>query len=458
MDRSLARIDRRLTGAGVVTYHRRAVIRTVCVFVVACCVLVAGCEQTTHASIAKWETSKKGPEKLRRTLTDRGLDPDLSAHAAEVLIRKLEDEYVRTTLAAMAAERREKVVAKLAPRLWDMARLEGEMAQPTQRQQMGKDALYDIRAWADAATRDVIDGYLTDWLTGGYYEGRAEAGRHTGVQILRALGRRAGERLIAEANRIIAAPDQAGKRRKIGDQLLLGLAVSGSPDAVKLVLDIYAMDRGDETLPARAMSALYRAYLDTAGQYALADPAALVPHVARLAEIAKDDGNRAQIANDAVALIRAAGLPHCLEPLLGMINHRHRDPRFLWVGVNNALRCGGAAALERVAAAIPTTGTYEHEVIGGAVWGTFASLGQRDEFIAAARGMLASKSWVGRWIAIETLGVLAVKGDADRLAALASDPARLTGYWGDQSQLPKRERKLEPTVGQRAGEIAQSLR
>jgi hypothetical protein len=445
-----------------VTYHRGAVphpkILTVLVAAIACCLVTAACEKTSHESIEKWETSKKGMGKLKEAFTDRSLDPDLSAHAAEVLLRKLEDSYVRTTFEQMDSARRAKVIEKLAPRLWAMARIEGEMTAPSQRQQMAKDALVDLRAWVEPATRDQIDGYLTDWLTGGYYEGRASAGRHTGAQIIRMLGPRAGERLIAEANRVIAAPDQGSKRRKLGDELLLGLAVSGSPEGVKLVLDIFAMDRGDATLPDRAMGALYHAYLDAGGQYPLAEPAALQPHVARLAEIAKDDGNAPQVANDAVALMRAAGMPHCLEPLLGMIAHPHRNPRFLWVAVNNSLRCGGPAALARVSELIPTSGSYHHKDLGGSTWETFKSLGARDGFIEAARPLLGSKSWVARWIAAETLGALSAKSDADGVAKLAGDKARLVGYWGDQSELPKAQRKPEPTLGQRASEIAATLR
>lgn len=425
---------------------------------VACLLLVVACEKTTHDAIEKWETTKKGEGKLKDTFTDRSIDPDLSAHAAEVLLRKLEDTYVRTTFEQMESGRRGKVIAKLAPRLWTMARIEGEMTAPSQRQMMAKDMLVDLRAWADQAARDQIDGYLTDWLTGGYYEGRAEAGRHTGAQIIRMLGARAGERLIAEANRIIATPDQGAKRRKLGDELMLGLAVSGSPEAVKLVLDIFAMDRGDETLPDRAMAALYRAYLDSGGAYPLADGAALRPHVARLAEIAKDDGNSPQVANDAVALLRAAGMPHCLEPLLGMVNHPHRNPRFIWVAVNNSLRCGGPAALPRVAESLATAGPYDHRDLGGATWETFASLGQRDGFIEAARGLMGSRSWVARWIAAETMGVLAAKSEAAKVAELADDKTRLAGYWGDQKDVPKAQRKPEPTLGQRAAEIAAKLR
>lgn len=425
----------------------------------ACClVFVVACEKTTHENIDKWMTSKKGMGKLKETLSDGSLDPDLSAHAAENLLRKQEDEELRRLFEAMNPARRDKVLPKFVERLWKLARVEGEMARPTQTQQLAKDMLFDARAWADPATKETIDRYLVDWLTGGYYEGRAEAGRYLGPQVIRVLGPRVGEGLIAQANRIIATPDQDGRRRRIGDQLMLGLAVSGSPDAVKLLLDIFGMDRGDKSLPERVMSALYRAYLDSAGQYDLADPAALKPQLARLGEIARDDRNSAQITNDAVALIRAAGLPECLDPLLAMVNHPHRDPRFLWVGVNNALRCGGPDALARIAEALPTSGKYERAVLGGSTWETFASIGKRDGFIAAARELLGSKSWVARWIAIETLGALSAKSEAAAVAALAKDKAKLAGYWGDQEELPKAERKPEPTLGQRATEIAGTLK
>ncbi len=422
---------------------------------------LTGCEKTSHDSLDKWMTSKKGPGKLRSALTDSSLDPDLSAHAAQNLLRRGEEEHVHKALETMNTPRRELVVAKLAPRLWAMARLEGEMAQPTPAQMTAKDTLFEVRGWADVGTRDVIDGYLTDWLTGGYFEGRAVAGRYQGVQVIRALGPKAGERLIAEANRVIATPDRDGRRRAIGGQLLLGLAASGSPDAVKLVLDIFAMDRGDESLPGRAMGALFRAYLDPQGLFDLADPKALVPSVGRLAEIAKDDRQSAQTTNDAVQLIRAAGLPHCLDPLVSMVAHPHRDPRFRWVAVNNALRCGGAGALGKVAELLPTAGaeaSYEAEVLGGATWKSFNAMGDRDAFVESSRALLGSSSWVARWLGMEALGALQSKADAGRIAALAKDRARLTGFWGDQTEVVKGDRKPEPTLGQRAQEIAQALK
>lgn len=420
--------------------------------------VVSACEKTDHANIDKWMTSKKGMGKLKGAVRDASLDPDLSAHAAENLYKRGADEDVKKALEAMGPERRAKVIGKLAPRLWAMARMEGEKAKPTPLQEMGKDALFEIRPFADDEARKAIDGYLTDWLTGGYFEGRSLAGRFQGTAIIRALGPPAGEKLIAEANRIIATPDKDGRRPKIGDQLLLGLAASGSPEAAKLVLEIARMDRGDPTLADRAVGAVWKAYLDPGGLFPPADAAALVPSLELLGTIARDDASTARIANDAVELIRAAGRPGCLAPLLAMVRQPHRDPRFRWVGANNAIRCGGAAALPQVVAELSPGATYEQKVLVGAVVAPLPSLGEREAVLAAARGLVAEKSWVARWVGIETLAAMDAKGDAALVAGLAGDKTKLNGYWGDQAGIDKKDQKPTPTLGQRATELAAKLR
>lgn len=418
----------------------------------------AGCEKTNHANIDKWMTSKKGPGKLRATLRNGSIDPDLSAHAAQNLFRRSEEEEVKRAFEGMAPERRREVVAKLAPRLWTLARIEGEMTKPSPTQEIGKDALWEVRPFADDATRAAIDGYLTDWLTGGYYEGRASSGRIAGAAIMRALGPKAGERLIAEANRIIAAPDKDGKRLRLGDQLLLGLAASGSPDAVKLVIEIATMKRDDDTLTRRAIDAVYNAFIDPRGLFPVADPAGLAPSLERLGAIARDDGQESRVANDAVELIRAVGMPGCLPPLLEMVTQPHRDPAFRWVGANNAIRCGGAKALVEVAGRLSTGGSYEQSILSGAIVAPLSTLGDREGLLAAARELTGHPSWVARWIGLEALASLGGKAEAARIAGLAKDKAKLVGYWGDQSGLPKAQQKAVPTLGQRATELGATLK
>ncbi len=433
-------------------------IAVACVALIAL-VLSAACEDTSHASIDKWMNTSKGPAKLKAALRDGSLDPDLSAHAAENLIRLNDTATVVEVVGGLAEPRRAKVLAALGPRLWKLARIEGELLEPNALQLAAKDAMYELRASADEAARAQLDGYLVEWFTGGYYEARATRGRWSGAQVLRAVGPAAGEKMIAAANAVVSAPVKDGGRLTIGDQLMLGLAVTAHPDAVKYVFDIMGMERGDKTLAERAIGALARAFLEPPdAAFEVVDGAVLTPHVGQLAKVAKDGASSARMANDAINLIRIVGPPHCIEPLVSMVAHPHDSDRFVWVGTSNALRCGGVDAIVPVAEAIPTSGSYHHEDLQGSVVGEIARISPAARALDEARKLLDSRSWVARWVGIEVIGKLGTKDDAVRLDALAKDKARLVGYWGDQDELPKKERKAEPTLGKQAATVAAALR
>ena len=49
---------------------------------------VVACDKPSHENIEKWRGTMKGPEKLLATLQEAGLDPDLRAHAAQVLVAR----------------------------------------------------------------------------------------------------------------------------------------------------------------------------------------------------------------------------------------------------------------------------------------------------------------------------------------------------------------------------------
>jgi hypothetical protein len=431
---------------------RRVVLSLVCVALAAA---AAGCEKANDENIDKWMGTQQGPDKLAKALNDPSIDPALSAHAAENLLKINKDADVRHDLDQMQVERRTAVVAKLAPRLWSMARVEGAMTVPTALQTTAKDTLFDVRKYADPDTRTAIDGYLMDWYTSGYYEGRATLGRHLGSTVIRTLGPAAGDKLKHAANRAVAAPAKNGQRTRIGDELLLGMAASGNADAVAYVLDIYEMDRGDPSLKERCVSALFRAYVDPGGLFDIADPKALQGSVGRLAAILKDDSQPPRVIDDATALVRAAGMPGCLDPLIGMMSSGDSQRR--WVGANSALRCGGPRAIAPVAAALPTDGHYDHAELKGAVWGEVGRMSPHADAVGEARKLLDSPSWVARWIGAESLAALKSKDDLGRLRKLTGDRARLVGYWGPQDDVPKAERKKDPTLGERAAELVKSL-
>jgi HEAT repeat protein len=409
-----------------------------------------GCEKPTHENIEKWAATKKGPAKLKSALLDDGLDADLSAHAAAVMIRTGRDNEVKTELEHMNPSRRSAVVGKLAPRLWTIARIEGEMLRPAPSQTQAKDALVIIRKYADPAARTQIDGYLIDWYAVPSYEGRANAGAFPGATVLRMLGPAAAKKMMAVINSIIASPGQETTKKRITDELMLGVAVTGDPEAVKYILDIARMDRGDPTLPTRAMGALYRAYVNSEGLFDVVDPAALKPNVDALAKIARDDRMPGPAANAAVALIRSVGPPDCLPPLLAMIPHPHADSAFRYLGPDHALKCGGVKAIKDVVRAMPDI-DYEQQSLAGSVVLGLSKLEPRDQVLVELRDLLGDKSRVARWVAIETLAAMKSVEDAPKIASVTGGGDKLGGYWGNVSGKP------EPTLGQRAKELAAQL-
>jgi hypothetical protein len=59
-------------------------------------------------------------------------------------------------------------------------------------------------------------------------------------------------------------------------------------------------------------------------------------------------------------------------------------------------------------------------------------------------------------VAVEGLAAMKSTEDIPRLQAVNSGE-KLIGYWGDQSGVDPKDRKPEPTLGQRAKELAARL-
>jgi hypothetical protein len=415
-------------------------------------VLVAGCEKTNHDNLDKWTRTEKGPGKLKNSFADESIDPDLSAHAGANLVKMGKDSDVRQILDQMAPARRQQVVGKLAPRLWEVARIEHDMDMPRPIQVAAKDALVMLRKYSDDASKQQIDSYLMDWYGAPSYEGRAGVGGVLGATVVRMIGAPACEKLKKVTDGLIAAPGQDKTKNRIGDELLRALAASGSPACVKYILDIAKMKRGDELLPKRAMEALYTAYVDPGGLFDVVDPAPLVPNLDDIVVIATDEslGNAAH--NRAVSLIRVTGMPRCQAALVSMIGHPHPDPQFKYSAAENALQCAGVKGIKDVVTALPD-GPYVKDELVGAVAGVIAKQSPKDQVVAALHDLLDSKRTLDRWVAIEALSAMKIPEETARIGKV-SGTEKLTGFWGDQSGLDPKDRKPEPTLGQRAKELA----
>src|SRR5215217_5371165 len=114
------------------------VARLMLIAIVACAL---GCEQADHATIDKWLRTSKGPDKLKAALADDSLAADLAAHAAANLLKRGDDQAVYAAFGVMPPGRRSELIAQLAPRLWEIARVEVERELPGPAQVTAKDAL-----------------------------------------------------------------------------------------------------------------------------------------------------------------------------------------------------------------------------------------------------------------------------------------------------------------------------
>jgi hypothetical protein len=212
------------------------------------------------------------------------------------------------------------------------------------------------------------------------------------------------------------------------------------------------MDRADDTLSVRAMSALWSIYVSPNGTVQMRSPEPLLPNLDLLAEVARDANLPPTATNHAVDLIAAVGAPQCIAPLVSMIAFPSPDPVIKFQGVSKAVRCAGLKAVKDAVEALPITVPYDHQELIDGIAGEIAKLTPRDQTQQAARDLLGSKSSVARWVGVETLLVLKSTEDAGTVAALGNDSSKLLGYWGDAGG-----GKPDPTLGTRAKEVATLL-
>jgi hypothetical protein len=417
--------------------------------------LATACEGVDHDSIRKWESTEKGPGKLRAALAGDH-DPALRAHAGAVLIQLGETEEVERAFAAMAEGDRDRVMPALIDYLWKEARLEGEMARPGPRAIRAKDALFELREVAGEEDRGRIDALLIEWLTSGYYAGRAQVGRVSGRAIVRAVGGGAGPALVERAHAVIARPqDPDGSWPKLEDELLIALAVSGHGDALDLLIDLIEKESKDPSLPQRAMNGLHAAFVAPQGIEPVAGDA-LRPVAGRIEAVAKSESLGRRMTNDAAELLSAMGGPECLRAFVSMVAYPHAKEAFRYIGTQRGIRCGRVEGIIPVVEALPATGRYERAILDRYLWREILALPAREAVAERARTLLGSASPVARVTGVEILGRLALPAgaaaDAERVAGLAQDRSRLKGWY------PAGERRRDPTVGQVASEVAKKLR
>jgi hypothetical protein len=418
--------------------------------------VLTGCNKASHDNVEKWRNTEEGPGRLAGVVADSDVDMDVRAHAAEALISLGKVADVKPLVAAMSAEVRDAFFTKLTPKLWAVAKiLEADQA-PVSKQMRAKDALFELRPLAEGPRRDEIDNYLLDWLTlGNFYDERAGAGDNTGEKIIRAIGIKAGPKMVQLGQDLLKNQDQGAKGLvPISKTTLEGIAFTGAPEAVLFLTELGAAPQKQEGLQVQAMTALYTAYIITKDE-PRPDILGLVPHLDRFKKIAFADDMPGENINIAYELIAAVPAPACLQPLVYLATHRTFVLRLR--AIDFGMRCGGPDAIVPLAEALPD-GEYQQGIIEKYFVKKIdeAALPRAAE---AARTLLGSRAWVARYIGIEILARAGSKADAAKVRALRGDKAKIRGYYGsaDGGDGKAKGAKPDPTIGERAAQVADLL-
>jgi hypothetical protein len=437
---------------------RVASMRRACVLfaLVALVALLGGCEKPSHDNVEKWRNSQKGVAKLTATLRNASLDADLRAHAAEALIWCNDVQQVVDLVSAMPAAERDAFFAKFTPRLWSVAKSNDADVAPTSHQVRAKDALFQLRPLAEGPRRDEIDDDLVDWLTAGsFYAQRAATGDQPGNRIIRAIGKRAGPKMTQLGRDLYGQLDKGAQGiQPIDSHTLEAIAWTGAPEAISFLIDLAEKEQKQEGLQVQALTAIYTVYIDNTEAGPKPDLEGLAPNLKRLQAIASDPDQPGENVNVAFELINAVGPPRCLQPLVYLATHRDFILRLR--AVDFAMRCGGADAIVPVAEALPddNDAEYKQSIIRKYIVQKIGS-DMRAGALEAARILLSSRRWLARFIGIEILDEYGTKADAKLVRALARDKQVLHGFWDDPR--PGEAKKKDPTLGQRATEVADLL-
>lgn len=431
------------------------------VFLLCMGIFASACEDVSHDNIDKWGHTEKGPGKLVGVLKSAEHSPALRAHAAQVMVELDRFGDIKDILEGLDEKPRQEIMAELATRLWELARINKELDIPNSSQTRAKDVLFFTIDFADAPTQAKMADYLVEWFVGGHYEGRATAGKVSGAMAIRRVGKSSAERLLNRARGIISRPPgEDGKRDQLGEELLKALALSGSPDALEFLMQLVHKPRGDTSLPGRAIAAMHFAYVEPVGM----DPvggSSIAAIAKKLEAIYYNEGQSATIRNDSSALLGTLEATKCIPIFARMIRHPGQEAEYRWVGTRLGAKCGGAQGIEAITSALPVSVDYERGMLSKYLWDHIWEGGDKKKIATAAGALLESKSWVSRVTGIELLGMLGKDGNVpeniELIRALAGDQHLLKNWWGKQEDVPKAEQKPTPTIGRLASDVAKSL-
>jgi hypothetical protein len=403
-----------------------------------CVASLLGCDVTPE-KIARWKETEKGPGKLRETVKQSSQPAAIRAQALTALAEIGMSSDALADLKALPATERQAVAKEAAPRLIAVAKGAGGEG-TTRAMREAKDALFTLRDDAAADDKARIDDALIAWTTADLV-GRASQGGHASEKILTAIGARAQPRLLeltgAEGpNQLYAAllvskiADEPGKARAaemlvesarrvlqrtrdVPDGLLKAIGQVGGPRATAFLID--QAEHGTDIVRERALLALGQ------GASLAKDPAALAAAI-RVCSDKKAPGKVREAAFQAAEKVGAAAVPG----LTKLVDDADEITR--WRAVEAALAAGKAPAVPQVLEALSTTRAYKKEDLDSYVVHDLKLIGP--SVLPALKELLKSKSWVARVSAVRGIAAMGSAADAQSLAAVEADGAKVNGFPG----------------------------
>lgn len=424
-------------------------------------VVLNGCGDPTAETLDKWEKTEKGPKKLEKMLRSEGDTLGLRVHAAHNLMHLGKKHLVLDVVSSLPSAIKGVFVEKFVERIWIDARIKGAMDVPTSKQKEAKDMLVNLRPHATSKNLVAIDMHLVDWLTHGYYEGRSTSGSWAGSEIIRLIGPKAAPALLSDAQAtLLKTSDREGKKKKIGDETLLGLAMSGDSKALLFLLDqVMKTEEEASMLPQRAMAALHKAYFGLP-EDKRANPGYLSNVKSELFSIVESKSLRARFVNDAIDLASVMDVSDCLPLFIGMITDTKRVEPYRWIGTQRAIQCGGVKAISPALEALPEDENYEKRKLDKYLWAEILKIEDRKSVARELNRVLESSSWVAQASAIEVLMSLSygplANENVKKISMLKGETRVLRG-WKDGQSKRKTIKKREPTLGEIATEAVALL-
>jgi len=395
-----------------------------------------GCGGVDADQLKDWVKEKGGGKKITAVACDKGADNALIVLSVQLLIAGRSDarsegaEKGVACLGQLPEAKRDAVIGVLAKNLWAKARFSGKKIIPNN--VASKDGLFLIRSHARGGNLEYIDKVLLTWYLDNSYQAVSKLGKIKGAQVMQALGAKASKEMIGELNTRFYAPAKNGRYKRIGDELLLGVAATGTTASAKFLLKIVDSDstenvpnyvKADNTINDRAMINLWSAYAEPEKErgFPAPSPKSLVPLLDDIRTIAE---KRRTVGDHAVSLISVTGMPHCVEQFAKLMTV------YTTLAASEGLKCGQVAAIIPITQAFKDSGKYEREVLSFKLWGPISKMKPSSEVKAAARKLLTSKNRWARVTGVEIFrGIKKISSqDLELIRALKNDKTPLPGF------------------------------